>query len=394
MGNPPTHQDLKKRIQQLEQQVNESAAIREALTDLEEKYKILVENARDAIFVLQNGQVEFANPKSLEIAGIVAEELKNRNFTDFLHPDDKEKVVQRHQKRLKGEKVLSMYPLRVINRDGDIVWVEVNAVRIDWEGQPATLNIVRDITSQKLCEENFAQAENLTTVRTLAGGLAHEFNNLLMGIQGRASVLSLALSKTNPLHRHIEQMEILIAEAGKLSKQLVGFAQSGKYHVERMNLNQIVEQALATLAHSPKTISIQKELQPALWPIEADKTQMDQVLISLLLNAWQAIAERGVITIKTENIVLQEVRTKIHSLKPGPYVKLAIKDSGIGMDDDIRKRIFEPFFTTKAVGRHRGLGLSCVYGTVVNHGGMVDVVSAPEKGSTFSILIPAAIENQ
>lgn len=392
MGMQKPDRDLERRIQELEQQVNASLTFKKAFVDLEEKYKVLVENANDAIFVLQNNKVKFANPKSLEIAGIVAAELEQKNYTDFLHPDEKEKVVQRHQKRLKGEKVLSMYPLRLINKDGDVIWVEVNAVRIDWEGQPATLNIIRDITSQKLGEVSFSQANHLTSVRTLAGGLAHELNNLLTGIQGRASLLSMALGKSDPLHAHIEEMERLINEAAKLSRQLVGFAQSGKYRLEKINLNQLAEQALASLNNRTKPIDIRKDYDEHLWPVEADPSQLDQVLMNVLVNAWQAIADKGCITIKTENMMLQEGRTPGHSIQPGPYVKISIKDTGIGMDDGIRKRVFEPFFTTKAVGRHRGLGLSSVYGIVVNHSGLVDVASAPGQGSTFSILLPAALE--
>lgn len=385
-----TQNDLQDQIRVLEEQLTEPDRADKRLNDLEKKYQVLVEHANDAIFVLQDGKVEFANPRSLEIVGIMAEELDGKSFEDFLHPDEKEKVVQRHQKRLKGEKVLNMYPLRLINSAGDVVWVEVNAVRIEWLGKPATLNIIRDITFQKLYEAAFSQANKLTTVRTLAGGLAHELNNLLMGIQGRASLLTMGLGSASPLQAHVDQMEELIREAAKLSKQLVGFAQCGKYRVDQVDINRVLEEAVASISCSNKKITIQKRFDAALWHIEADRSQIDQALMSVVLNARQAIEDTGTISLTTENIILREARPHIENLIPGRYVKISIKDDGMGMDDTIRKRVFEPFFTTKVIGRHRGLGLACAYGIIVNHGGLIDVTSAPDMGSNFTIWLPAA----
>ena len=383
MGFEPTRDSSQERIRQLEQTVSE----------LTEKYKILVENANDAIFVLQDGKIKFANPKSLEIAGTVAEDLKLSHYTDYLHPEDKEMVVERHKKRLKGQKVLNMYPLRLVNQNGDVVWVEVNAVRIDWEGAPATLNIVRDITTHKMIENQFFQSDNLATVRTLAGGLSHELNNLLMGIQGRASLLSMGLGEDNPLHEHLEKMEYCIREAAKLSKQLIGFAQSGKYRIQYVNLNDVLSEALATMTRSNKRIEIITHLHPDLWTVAVDKSQIDQVLINILINAWEAIAQEGRISIKTENVSLAQGRGDVRNISAGDYVKVSIKDNGIGMDETIRKRVFEPFFTTKEIGRHRGLGLSCAYGITVNHGGMLDIISSEGVGATCVILLPAEENN-
>ncbi len=388
MAKEPTCDELKARIRQLEDQLVEFDDVKTAHIELKEKYRVLVENANDAIFVLQDGVVRLANSRALEIGGVLAEELDSVHFSEYLHPEEKEKVVGRYRKRLKGEKVLNMYPFRMINRQGEVVWVEVNAVLIEWQGRPATLNIVRDITSQKLFENQYFQTDSLATVRTLAGGLAHGFNNLLMGIQGSASLLALSIDKHDPLYQDLERIETCVDQAAKLAKQLVGFAQCGKYNVRQLDLNQIVEEVVSTLGRGNKQIHIQKDYASDLWPVEGDQRQIDQVLMNILLNAWQAIKIKGVITIKTCNTTLQEVRVQTQGIRPGKYIKISVQDSGMGMDETICKRVFEPFFTTKGAGLNRGLGLACAYGIVANHNGMIDVTSAKNIGTTFSVLLP------
>lgn len=392
MVKEPTREELNARIRQLENRLIEFDDVKTALGELEEKYNALVENANDAIFVLQDGRVRLANSRALEIGGVLAEELENIHFAEYLHPEEKEKVLDRYQKRLKGEKVLNMYPFRMINRQGEVVWVEVNAVLIEWQGRPATLNIVRDITSQKLFENQYFQTDSLATVRTLAGGMAHGFNNLLMGIQASASVLALSIDKSDRLYEELERIEGCVDEAAGLAKQLVGFAQCGKYNIRRLDLNRIAEDVVSTLGRSNKKIRINKDYASHLWPVEGDKGQIDQVLMNILLNAWQAITHKGDITIRTRNTTLQEMRVKTRGIRPGKYVKISIRDSGMGMDEMICKRVFEPFFTTKEVGLNRGLGLACAYGIIANHNGMIDVTSAKDIGSTFSILLPAMEE--
>lgn len=373
----------------LAQTVKELADVKDALRQAEDKYRILVENANDAIFVLQDGRLRFANPKALALGGVLAEDLDKVPFTEYLHPEERDLIVQRHEKRLKGEKILDMYPLRIVTRNGDIFWGEVNAVRIEWEGKPATLNIIRDITSQKLIEQQYFQSESLATLRTLAGGMAHSINNLLMGIQGRVSLLYRHLGLNDARREHLEGMEACIDEATKLTRQMLGFAQSGKYKVTPVNLNDIVESVTRAFDITQKQINLIKRCRHDLWIVEADRQQIEQVLMNLLLNAWQAIPEHGQVVIATENFEMAEGRDRSLDVRAGKCVKLTVRDTGVGMDEIVRKRAFEPFFTTKGFGRHRGLGLSSVYGIIANHNGFVDIESIPAGGSTISIYLPA-----
>ncbi|MDA8138588.1 MAG: PAS domain S-box protein [Desulfobacteraceae bacterium] len=373
----------------LEQQTAELAQLKDALRQAEDKYRVLVENANDAIFVLQDGKIKFANPKALAMGGVLAKDLEKVPFSEYLHPEERDMVLQRYEKRLKGEKILNMYPLRIVTRSGDLFWAEVNAVRIEWEGRPATLNIIRDITSQKLIEQHYFQNENLATLRTLAGGTAHSFNNLLMGIQGRVSILSRNLAADDPRREHLRGIEQCVADAAKLTQQMLGFAQSGKYSVVRVNLNLLIEQILESMLHKEKHISIRRDLQLGLWPVEVDRHQLEEAIMNILVNAWQAIADSGEIIIKTENFEMTEGRERFQDMRTGKYVRLAVRDTGVGMEDTVRKRVFEPFFTTKGLGKHRGLGLSSAYGIVANHAGLIDVESTPGAGTTVSVYLPS-----
>jgi PAS domain S-box-containing protein len=374
----------------LAEKTNEVENLRDALRQAEDKYRVLVENANDAIFVLQDGKIRFANPKALALGGVLAEDLEKVPFTEYLHPEERDLIVQRHEQRLKGEKILNMYPLRIITRRGDIFWAEVNAVRIDWEGAPATLNIIRDITSQKLIEQHYFQNESLATLRTLSGGMAHSINNLLMGIQGRVSLLYRSMGLNDARRDHLEGIESCVADAARLTRQMLGFAQSGKYSVSKVNMNQVVEEMAKTFARSQNEIELIKELAPELWSVEADFQQMEQVVMNIMLNAWQSIADKGKVVVKTENFELAEGREPFQETGSEKCVKLSIRDTGSGMDDTTRKRAIEPFFTTKGIGQHRGLGLASAYGIIANHNGFIDIDSIPGTGTTISVYLPAA----
>ncbi len=394
MSTESTRAELNAKIKELKQKTEELAQVKASLHEVEEKYRLLVNNANDAIFVLQDGKVKFANPKALEVGGVLAEELDRFPYTDYLHPDERQIVTRRYEKRLKGDKVINMYPLRIINRQGEVVWVELNAVRIEWDGRPATLNIIRDITSQKLIAGKYYQADNLAAVRTLAGGLAHSFNNLLMGIQGRVSLLNLDIAKADPHMEHLDAIEECVKEAAKLSQQMLGFAQCGKYQVSTVNLNEVLDSAVRTFRRSTKTVTLRREFEKTLWPVAADKNQIDQVIISILLNAWQAIPETGTVTLRTQNTEMSRSRGKTRDPAPTKFVKVTIRDTGIGMDKTVCKRVFEPFFTTKEMGRHRGLGLASAYGIIANHDGFIDIDSVPDRGTTVTILLPAKQSRQ
>jgi len=264
----------------------------EALRISEEKYRHLVENANDAIFVLQDGKIRFFNNKAKLIGIDLGIDLDRVPFDQYIHPDDRDMVIDRHIRRLKGEKVQNTYSFRLIGEDGQEMWVEVNAVKLTWEGKPATLNFLRDITFQRKLEQQFQLSQKMEAVGTLAGGVAHDFNNLLMAIQGRTSLMKLETKHTHPSFEHLQQIEICIQKASQLTKQLLGFARGGKYEIKPTDLNDLVENSAQLFGRTRKEITIFKKYEEKLWPAAVDHSQIDQVLLNIFVNSWQAMHAR------------------------------------------------------------------------------------------------------
>ena len=361
-----------------------------ALKDSEEKYRLLIQNATEAIFVVQDGTVKFPNPKAQEKSGYSQGELEKIPLMDLIHREDRHLVTEHRRKRLDGEESVSTYSLRIMTRSGEVLWGELNSVDIEWEGRPATLNFMRDITDQKKLESQFLRAQKMEAVGTLAGGIAHDFNNLLMVIQGYASLM---LCDVGPEHAHYEklrQIEEQVKSGAGLTKQLLGFARGGRYEIKPADLNDIVTKTSTMFGRTKKEIVIHCSCEEDLWTAEVDRGQIEQVLLNLYVNAWQAMPQGGSLFVGTRNIILDEGHARALSLGPGRYVKMTITDTGVGMDRRTRERIFEPFFTTKEMGRGTGLGLASAYGIIKGHGGIIDVLSEPGVGTTLEIYLPAS----
>jgi CheY-like chemotaxis protein len=230
----------------------------------------------------------------------------------------------------------------------------------------------------------------MEAIGTLAGGIAHDFNNLLMGIQGHASLMLLHLDPNHPHFERFKRIEDFVKSGAGLTKQLLGFARGGKYEVKLTNLNELIQNSSEMFARTKKEIQIHRKFQKDIWPVEVDLGQLEQVLLNLYVNAWQAMPGGGDLYIQTSDIVLDEKYSEPFRIKPGNYVKISVTDTGVGMDNAIQQRIFDPFFTTKDIGRGTGLGLASAYGIIKNHGGIINVYSKRGEGTTFNIYLPAS----
>jgi len=354
----------------------------------EEKYRILVDHANEAIFIAQDGVVKFPNPSTLALVGYSVEELAQIPFVNLIHPEDRQMVWENHQKRLRGEDLPHIYSFRVLNRSGEEFWVQLNTVLTTWEGRPATLNYLRDITPLKKLELQFQQAQKMEAIGTLAGGIAHDFNNLLMGIQGYISLMLFNLDSTHPHYENLKKIEEHVRSGASLTSQLLGFARRGKYEVKPADLNQIIQRSSEMFERTKKEIKIYRKYQENIWIVGVDRGQIEQLLLNLYVNAWQAMPEGGNLYLETKNVTLRKDYIKPFWVQPGDYVKISVTDTGIGMDEKTKQRIFEPFFTTKAMGRGTGLGLASAYGIVKNHGGFINVYSEKGHGTTFTIYLP------
>jgi two-component system, cell cycle sensor histidine kinase and response regulator CckA len=252
----------------------------------------------------------------------------------------------------------------------------------------AAIEMVEDVTDQIKMATHLKQAQRLESIGTLAGGIAHDFNNLLMGIQGRASLMAFDLEPAHPVFEHIHAIEEYVRSASNLTKQLLGVGRGGKYEVKPIDVNEVVLGSSAMFGRTRKQIRIHANLDKSIPVVEADSGQIEQVLLNMYVNAWQAMPSGGELFLETKIVTLDDLYCKAHLAAPGCYVKISVTDTGTGMDEATRHRIFDPFFSTKKKGRGTGLGLASAYGIVKNHGGMITVYTEVGHGTTFNIYLP------
>ena len=291
-------------------------------------------------------------------------------------------------------------------KDGRKIPFEVNGdVLRNEDGTPfGCVYICRDITQRKQAEwdrvdleARLNQAQRMESIGTLAGGIAHDFNNLLTGILGNASLVLMNMDERNPLLERLKNIEEYVQRGSELTKQLLGFARGGKYEVKPTHLGEFIRKSSEMFGRAKKEIRIHHKVQEGLWTVEVDRGQMEQVLLNLYVNAWQAMPGGGELYLSVENVMLGETDVRPYNVNPGKFVKVEVTDTGVGMDQATKEHIFEPFFTTKERGRGTGLGLASVYGIVKNHGGYINVESGKNCGASFMIYLPASdkeVENE
>ncbi len=323
------------------------------------------------------------------------------NAREYTTPDTAEKIsrIMEQVKQTRRPEDVSDYD--VIRKNGRKAVLELSiSLLTEKNGKPAGFRgMLRDVTKRKeteeekrLLETQLQQAQKMESIGTLAGGIAHDFNNILMGIQGNATLMQLKIDSEHPNYEKIKNIEKFVLNGTELTKQLLGFARRGKYLVKITDLNDVIEKSSSLFARTKKEIQVHTDLHDEIWAAEVDSGQIEQALLNLYVNAWQAMPEGGDLYLKTRNIMLNSSCSYVKPFKvePGKYVEISVSDTGVGMDRETRKRIFEPFFTTKEMGRGTGLGLASVYGIVKSHGGYIDVISEKEKGTTFTIYLPAS----
>ncbi len=239
-------------------------------------------------------------------------------------------------------------------------------------------------------EKKLQQAQKMEAMGTLAGGIAHDFNNLLMGIQGNVSLVLMDMKNDHSYYDKLRNVYELVHRGEKLTKQLLGFARGGKYEVQPTDLNELVRQCTKMYGRTKKEMTIYTHFEESIWPANVDRGQIDQVLLNLFVNAWQAMPGGGNLTVGTKNVLIDRDRSEQLGLKQGRYVNITVTDTGTGMDRATMNRIFDPFFTTKEMGRGTGLGLASAYGIIKNHEGIITVQSEKGHGATFDIYLPAS----
>ena len=372
--------------------ITENRQANAELNKEKERFRVLVEELPLGISLIRkDGHYEYINPKFTELFGYTLEDVPNgKEWFKKAYPDRKQrhKAVSVWFQLVKDTKHGEYFQreLNVTCKDGSEKTIFFRMMNME-AGQ--ALVLYEDITKTKRLEEQFQHSQKMEAIGTLAGGIAHDFNNLLMGIQGRASLMMIDTDSAHPYFEPLKGIEEYVKSAADLTKQLLGFARAGKYEVKPIDLSDIIKKSSMMFARTKKEITIHGKYQKDIWIVEADQGQIEQVLLNLYVNSWQAMPNGGEIYLETENVVINEDYSKTYRIEPGRYVKISITDTGIGMDEATKKRIFEPFFTTNEMGRGTGLGLASVYGIIKNHGGFINVYSEKGKGSTFNIYLPA-----
>jgi PAS domain S-box-containing protein len=366
----------------------------EALRESEERYRVLFETAKDAIFVSdETGRFVDVNQAACEFLGYSREELLK------LSPKEIDADPTGYDAFIKVRNGLTdklTFEINQMKKDGTHLPVEITGSFFNEKGQQRALAIARDITERKKTEEEKKKleaqlhlAQKMEAIGKLAGGISRQFNNALFAITGNLDLLEMDFSGNEKVADCIRGMKDSARRMTRLTAKLLAYARGGKYQAETISLNDFVRDTLPLVRHTiDSAISVDTDLPPVVYNVKADLTQMQMTLSAVLSNAAEAMDGKGQIRIVCKNTrITDETAVDFPELKPGNYICLTITDDGKGMDEETKARIFEPFFTTRVEGR--GLGMAAVYGIIKNHDGWIAVDSELGKGTIVKIYLPA-----
>ena len=374
----------------------------EALAASAKRYQLLADNTLDVIWTM-NLELEFTyvNPAITELTGYTPEEWIGTHLPDHCEESRFQEMATLIQEEIAKEPPHRgvVFETEMLRHDGSPIPVEIHGkVIFNADGAPVMLQgVTRDITDRKRGEEErerlqtqLIQAQKMESVGRLAGGVAHDFNNILQAMLGYSSMLLDELPEDSEVHAFAEQIAFGVDRASALTRQLLAFARKQTIKPKVLNLNDTVESMLKMLRRLiGEDIDLAWLPEAGLWPVKMDPGQIDQILANLCVNARDAISGVGKVTIETKNVVFDEAHCAEHvGFVPGGFVLLAVSDDGCGMDKETSENIFEPFFTTKGLHEGTGLGLATVYGIVKQNEGFINVYSEPGKGTTFKIYLP------
>ncbi len=377
-------------VKQAEEQINRLAEV--------------VQQAHEAVVITDlNAKIQYVNPAFERLTGYTAEEAVGKNPRILKSGKHGREFYQTLWKTIKSGKPWHGTFMNQ-KKNGELFWEDATIFPIkNPAGEMiAYAAVKRDITKERHLEEQLRQSQKLEAVGQLAGGIAHDFNNILTAINGYSEMLLMDLEPEDPRRGDVEEILKAGNRAARLTRQLLAFGRKQVIHPEVLNVNAQIHESMGMLRRLiGENMNLQLQLSPEVWTIKADRSQFEQILINLIVNARDAIEEARTrasemkITIETANFTLDEQYVAEHAgARPGQFVMLAVSDTGKGMDEDVLSHIFEPFFTTKGLSRGTGLGLATIYGIVKQNGGSIYVYSEPEKGTTFKILWPAATEEE
>jgi PAS domain S-box-containing protein len=378
--------------------ITERKQAEKSILNSRERYKKLFENSNDGIFFMAADKIIECNPRTVELFGGNEQDIIGKpiyQFSGRKQPDgkdSKEKISKIIETAYSGE--YQNIEWCCCKYDGTQFDAQLSFTRVEIWGESHLLGFIHDITERKQLENQLRQSQKMEAIGSLAGGVAHDFNNLLTVIRGYSELLLSKLSEKDPLNVSVKQIDKAAERAESLTRQLLAFSRRQILKPSVIDLNGLIKEMEKMLKRIiGEDIDFITILDPNLGRIKADKGQIEQVIMNIVINSRDAMAEGGKLTVETQNTFLDETYVLKHPpVEKGPYVLLAISDSGIGMDQETEAHIFEPFFTTKETGKGTGLGLATVYGIVKQSGGFIWVYSEIGQGTTFKIYLPMVDE--
>ncbi len=382
---------LQKLFKDLEYRVSELKLAQQSLKESEAHFRGLFDGVPVGLYrTTFDGRIIDANPTLVRMLGYPskAKFLSKKAEEIYAQSVDRSKwksIIQRSG-------VKNVLEVKMRRYDQSVLWVENHSRTV--RDKDGTILYVEgsliDINERKKMENQFQLAQRMEAIGTLAGGLAHDFNNLMMGMLGNVSIMMLDTEVNSPHYEKLKKVEQLIQSGSQLTSQLLGYARKGTFALKIVDLNKIVQDSVEIFGRTRKDIAIEMDLSSTAGPVEIDRSQVEQVLFNLFINSADAMPDGGDIRLDTSIVNRSEIGKKPYRMESGRYVLLQVTDTGHGMDAETQKRIFDPFFTTKEMGRGTGLGLASAYGIIKSHAGYIDVASEIGQGTTFSIYLPVS----
>ena len=382
---------LQKLFKDLEYRVSELKLAQESLKESEAHFRGLFDGVPVGLYrTTFDGRIIDANPMLVRMLGYPskAQFLSKKAEDIYAQPIDRSKwksIIERSD-------VKNVHEVKMRRYDQSVLWVENHSRTV--RDKDGTILYVEgsliDINERKKMENQFQLAQRMEAIGTLAGGLAHDFNNLMMGILGNVSIMKLDTENNSPHYEKLKKVEQLIQSGSQLTSQLLGYVRQGQFELKVLDLNKIVKDSVEIFGRTRKEVAIHMDLSSIAGQVEIDRPQVEQVLFNLFINSADAMPDGGDLRLQTSIVNRSEIGQKPYKMGSGRYVLLQVTDTGHGMDAETQNRIFDPFFTTKEMGRGTGLGLASAYGIIKAHAGFIDVASEIGQGTTFSIYLPVS----
>jgi PAS domain S-box-containing protein len=368
----------------------ETVRTRESLLESEGKFQALAETIPAAIFIHRNEKLLYANPATAVLAGYSPEEIVNLEFSQIIQPEYRTLVQEQLDHLLRDRGLMPQHEFKIIKKDGEERWVIMSSGVIDYQSRPSIIGTLFDITERKSLEGKIFYMRRMEALGKLAGGVAHDFNNVLTSIVGHGNILHLKMSKTDPLHKHVDLILASTERAANLTQRLMTYGSRKEVTLLPCDLSTLVARQHKFLSDIlPRTIQLTIQPGSSQLSVLADSVQIERIIMNLVVNARDAMPAGGVLIISTGETVIDSEFIRTHGYgRPGSYAYIAVKDTGTGIDEETQKRIFEPFFTTKGAGKGTGFGLSIVYDIIKDHNGYINVTSTLGAGTTFTLYLP------